>query len=83
MEKTPKFFGKVPVGAKGQIVIPAEARKQMNIHPGDSLIIISGPPHHQKAISVFPETEFSKFLEFFDRMASIKTELVKKSKMNG
>jgi AbrB family looped-hinge helix DNA binding protein len=44
MSKSPKFYGKVSVGPKGQIVIPAEARKAMNIVPGDSVIIMSGPP---------------------------------------
>lgn len=62
----PKFYGKVPVGTKGQIVIPAEARKAMNINPGDNVIIISGPPHHQKMINIMPEDEFSKFLKFFE-----------------
>lgn len=34
------FFGNVKVGPKGQIVIPAEARKVFNIKPGDDLMII-------------------------------------------
>ena len=66
MKGFPKFFGKVPVGTKGQIVIPAEARKIMNIKAGDSVIVISGPPHHEKMISVLPEDEFTKFLKFFE-----------------
>lgn len=66
MGNSPKFYGKVPVGAKGQIVIPAEARKAMGINPGDNLIIISGPPHHNKIVSMMPETEFSKFMKFFE-----------------
>ena len=66
MSKFPKFYGKVPVGTKGQIVIPAEARKAMNIKPGDNVIIVSGPPHHDKTINIMPEAEFSKFLKFFE-----------------
>ncbi len=66
MNKFPKFYGKVPVGTKGQIVIPAEARKIMNINPGDNVIIISGPPHHEKTINIMPEAEFNKFLKFFE-----------------
>jgi AbrB family looped-hinge helix DNA binding protein len=80
MHDFPKFFGKVPVGTKGQIVIPAEARKAMNIKPGDNLIIISGPPHHKRAVSIFPEEEFNKFLKFLDHMSSIKEELSQKNK---
>ena len=33
-------FGMVKVGDKGQIVIPAKARKIFNINPGDNLIIL-------------------------------------------
>ena len=78
MANFPKFYGKVPVGTKGQIVIPAEARKAMNIQPGDSVMIISGPPHHQKMISAIPEEEFSKFLKFFeDHLTSLKKAVVK------
>lgn len=34
------IFGMVKVGDKGQIVIPAEARKIFDINPGDNLIVL-------------------------------------------
>ena len=34
------IFGRVKVGEKGQIVIPAKARKLFDIKPGDNLIIL-------------------------------------------
>jgi len=34
------IFGMVKVGEKGQIVIPAKARKLFDIKPGDNLIIL-------------------------------------------
>lgn len=34
------IFGMVKVGAKGQIVIPNEARKLFNIKPGDQLMLV-------------------------------------------
>ena len=34
------MFGAVTVGEKGQIVIPAKARKIFNIRPGDSLVVL-------------------------------------------
>jgi len=80
MADFPKFFGKVPVGTKGQIVIPLEARKVMNINPGDNVIIVSGPPHHRRTISIFPEDEFNKFLKFLDHMATLKEKFSKESK---
>ena len=37
------FFGAVTVGERGQVVIPAEARKRFDISPGDKLLIMSDP----------------------------------------
>ena len=34
------LFGVVTVGDKGQIVIPAKARKLFDIHPGDQLVVL-------------------------------------------
>ena len=42
-ERVPKFYGAVVVGERGQIVIPVEARRDMNITPGEKLIILGGP----------------------------------------
>jgi AbrB family looped-hinge helix DNA binding protein len=66
MSDFPKFYGKVSVGTKGQIVIPVEVRRMMNIRPGGNLIIMSGPPHEKKMVSIIPEEEFGKFLKFFE-----------------
>lgn len=66
MGDSPKFYGKATVGVKGQIVIPAKARKAMGLKHGDSVIIISGPPHGSRTITVIPEEEFGKFLSFFE-----------------
>ncbi|MFA5089996.1 MAG: AbrB/MazE/SpoVT family DNA-binding domain-containing protein [Candidatus Omnitrophota bacterium] len=78
MSNFPKFYGKVPVGTKGQIVIPAEARKAMNINPGDNVIIISGPPHHEKMVSIIPEVEFNKFLKFFEEHVTSLRKVISK-----
>lgn len=42
-EKMPKFYGAVAVGKRGQIVIPVEARRDMDIASGEKLIILGGP----------------------------------------
>ncbi len=34
------IFGMVKVGDKGQIVIPAKARKIFDINPGDNLLVL-------------------------------------------
>ena len=37
------FFGSATDGERGQIVIPSEARKRFNIHPGDKVIVMGHP----------------------------------------
>lgn len=34
-----KFYGSVTISERGQIVIPAEARKDFKINPGDKLLV--------------------------------------------
>lgn len=34
------LFGVVKIGEKGQIIIPAKARKVFNIQPGDELVVL-------------------------------------------
>ncbi|MDH7600937.1 MAG: AbrB/MazE/SpoVT family DNA-binding domain-containing protein [Armatimonadota bacterium] len=37
------FFGAATVGDRGQVVIPAEARKKLGINPGDKLLVLGHP----------------------------------------
>jgi len=39
-DKNKKFYGSIPVSERGQIVIPAEARKDFNIKTGDKLLVL-------------------------------------------
>jgi len=39
----PKFFGSTTVGPKGQIVIPVNARKELGIDTGTTLLFFTGP----------------------------------------
>ena len=36
-------YGTVKVGERGQIVIPSETRKELDIKPGDFLLVVSTP----------------------------------------
>ena len=38
----PNIFGTTTLGTRGQLVIPAEARKALKLKPGDKLIVFSG-----------------------------------------
>lgn len=35
-----KFYGSTLVGARGQVVVPAEARKDLKVRPGDRLLVV-------------------------------------------
>ena len=37
------FVGAVTIGERGQVVIPAEARKKLDLHTGDRLMIMTHP----------------------------------------
>jgi len=35
-----KLYGTTTMGARGQVVIPAEARKELGLKPGDQLVVM-------------------------------------------
>ena len=43
MPEPSAFYGSATVGAKGQVVIPADARNAMRIKEGDKLVVLRGP----------------------------------------
>ena len=53
------MFGMVKVGDKGQIVIPAKARKVFDIKPGDSLIVLGD---EEQGIAIIKEKALMKML---------------------
>jgi len=42
MELEKNFYDIVTVGARGQVVIPAQARKDFGVKPGDKLVVLKG-----------------------------------------
>ncbi|MGE5308498.1 MAG: AbrB/MazE/SpoVT family DNA-binding domain-containing protein [Deltaproteobacteria bacterium] len=56
-----KAYGAVTVGERGQLVIPAELRKELSIKPGDQLMVFC--KLDKKVISMMPSKDFSEFLE--------------------
>ena len=56
------MFGIVKVGDKGQIVIPAKARKVFDINPGDRLIVLGD---EAQGIAIIGEKDFLKMARTF------------------
>jgi len=57
----PKFYSAVTVGDRGQIVIPAEARRDLGITAGDRLVIFGDP--EKGHLMVHREESVRKFLQ--------------------
>lgn len=53
--RVPKFYGSVTVGERGQIAIPAEARRDQDITPATKLLAFGG--QDSKAL-IFVKAEF-------------------------
>jgi len=56
-----KTYGAVTVGERGQLVIPAELRRELKIKSGDQLMVFA--KLDKKVISLMPAKDFSQFLE--------------------
>ena len=46
------FYGSVTVGARGQVALPAQARRDLGIEPGDKLLVLGDPKQGLALVSV-------------------------------
>lgn len=72
------FYGAATVGTKGQIVIPAKARDDMGIKPGDSLVIIGVKDH--KMIGICPVSSMEKIINRMSKRLDSIRDMVNESK---
>ncbi|MFH1201513.1 MAG: AbrB/MazE/SpoVT family DNA-binding domain-containing protein [Candidatus Omnitrophota bacterium] len=71
-----KTYGSVTVGDRGQLVVPAQLRKALNIRPGDQLMVFA--KIEKRIISLMPSEDFSRFLERASRLISkLESKVVK------
>ena len=42
-EAIPKFYGATTIGERGQVVVPAEARKDLDMLPSSKVLVFSSP----------------------------------------
>ena len=73
------FYGTATVGERGQVVIPAEARADLGIKPGDKLLIMKHPVYQGLMIAKIEALkgfldEFSKGLERVHEETESKTD---------
>jgi AbrB family looped-hinge helix DNA binding protein len=58
----PKFYGATKVGERGQVVIPAEARRDLNLTTSDKLLVFGG---HEGSIMITKAETFSALMQKF------------------
>jgi AbrB family looped-hinge helix DNA binding protein len=51
----PRCFGSMTVNARGQVVIPSSARKELGINNGDTLLVFRGLPRQQGLLLIKAE----------------------------
>ena len=56
----PKFYGATTVGERGQVVIPAEARRDLNLTPATKLLVFGA--HRGGGIMITKAETFAGFL---------------------
>jgi AbrB family looped-hinge helix DNA binding protein len=77
MQEQHKFLGITTLGEKGQIVIPAEARKRLKLKAGEKLMVMMP---HGNAIVLMKASQLETFAEgLTQKLASIKS-IIKKHK---
>lgn len=64
-----KLYGTATVGSKGQVVIPSEARDELNIQPGDRLYVVSAM--NGAGVVLLKEEKLSEMVEKFTAQADI------------
>ena len=63
------------MGEKGQIVIPAEARKAMKLAKGEKLVIMSA---HDNALVILKASQFEAMASHFTKHLASMRKLIKK-----
>lgn len=63
-----KLYGAVTIGERGQLVIPADLRKELKIKPGDKLMIFAKVD--KKVMSMMREEDFSNLLHKASQLIS-------------
>ncbi len=70
--QTPIFYGSTTVGERGQVVIPAKARRDMNITPATKLLVMGGGAHKNVLILAKAEYVTALMTKITDMVAQFK-----------
>ncbi len=83
-----KFYGSTVMGERGQVVIPAEAREEIGIEPGEKLVVFGNK--RRGVVILFKSEVMTRFAEmmfrksrFFEGMFNSSTEDSEQDKPKG
>lgn len=67
MERQDKLYGTTTMGARGQVVIPADARKDLGLKPGDQLVVLG---KFGKALGLMKTEHLTEFIDIIMKHVS-------------
>jgi len=73
-----EFYGVGKIGPKGQVVIPAEARGELDFQPGDKVMVagLKG----EKSVIIMSEETFDKYLAHMQKHYKLMGRMLKSKK---
>ena len=72
-----KFYGSTVMGERGQVVIPAEAREEIGIEPGEKLIVLGNK--RRGVVILFKSDVMTRFADMMFRKTRFFEELFNSS----
>lgn len=75
-----KFYGATTIGERGQMVIPAEARKDLNLVPSTKVMVFAGPIG--EGLLIVKADSIAEMLAHANQMLSGVEEVLKSSTDN-
>ncbi len=76
-EAIPKFYGATTIGERGQVVVPAEARKDLNLTPSTKVMVFGGPIG--EGLLIVKAESVAEIMAHASRMLSGMEEVLKSS----
>ena len=74
-EGVPKFYGATTIGERGQVVVPVEARKDLNLSPSTKVMVFAGPMG--EGLLIIKADSVAKILARANKMLSGVEEVLK------
>lgn len=76
MHPNASLCGTATVGAKGQIVIPAEAREKLGIQPGDKVFIVCAGPEGSPMLGLCTEKSMRGLMDHLNKKISMMQQAI-------